>query len=260
MVQIKLPPLRERKADIPLLVSAFLEKFSDPARPIRTISEDAMTRIMAYDWPGNIRELENAIERAVAMGSGPILHVGDLPSNLQYTSRGKSIPMGTNWCRSTRSSAARFSAPCGKPPETNWPPRGFSASARPRFTANSSNMNPGAGADLNQHPRLGRTQSENWDENSVQSRAFSSIAVLICGPKAQGWRTKRLTLSVRTSQEKPLRPASSISRNRRLEMTVKGWGLTRFWPYPNRSGGNRNIGIVPSLSMKELFGDQLRDN
>jgi len=39
---------------------------------------------MAYDWPGNVRELENAIERAVALGSGPILHVGDLPSNLQY--------------------------------------------------------------------------------------------------------------------------------------------------------------------------------
>jgi DNA-binding NtrC family response regulator len=86
VVQIKLPPLRERKADIPLLVNAFLEKFSDATRPIRTISEDAMRRIMAYDWPGNIRELENAIERAVALGSGPILHVGDLPSNLQYTS------------------------------------------------------------------------------------------------------------------------------------------------------------------------------
>jgi DNA-binding NtrC family response regulator len=86
VVQIKLPSLRDRKVDIPLLVNSFLEKFSDPARPIRTISEDAMRRIMAYDWPGNIRELENAIERAVALGSGPILHVGDLPSNLQYTS------------------------------------------------------------------------------------------------------------------------------------------------------------------------------
>ena len=50
------------------------------------ISEDAMRRIMSYDWPGNIRELENAIERAVALGSGPILQVGDLPSNLQYSS------------------------------------------------------------------------------------------------------------------------------------------------------------------------------
>jgi DNA-binding NtrC family response regulator len=84
VVQIKMPPLRERKGDIPLLVNSFLEKFSDTETPSRTISEDAMNRLMAYDWPGNVRELENAIERAIALGSGPILHVGDLPSNLQY--------------------------------------------------------------------------------------------------------------------------------------------------------------------------------
>jgi len=84
VVQIKLPPLRERKSDIPLLVNAFLEKFSDPQSNARTISEEAMARLLAYDWPGNVRELENAVERAVALGSGPILHVGDLPSNLQY--------------------------------------------------------------------------------------------------------------------------------------------------------------------------------
>ena len=86
VVQVKLPPLRERKSDIPLLVNLFLEKFGDAERPVRTISEDAMRRLMAYDWPGNVRELENAVERGVALGSGPILHVGDLPSNLQYTS------------------------------------------------------------------------------------------------------------------------------------------------------------------------------
>ncbi|HKQ88274.1 MAG TPA: sigma-54 dependent transcriptional regulator [Candidatus Acidoferrales bacterium] len=84
VVQIKMPPLRERKTDIPLLVNAFLEKFSDSKGGSRTISEDAMVHLTAYDWPGNVRELENAIERAVALGSGPILHVGDLPSNLHY--------------------------------------------------------------------------------------------------------------------------------------------------------------------------------
>jgi DNA-binding NtrC family response regulator len=86
VVQIKLPPLRERKSDIQLMVVSFLEKFSDPHGPPRTISDDAMRRLIAYDWPGNVRELENAIERAVAMGSGPIVHVGDLPSNLHYPS------------------------------------------------------------------------------------------------------------------------------------------------------------------------------
>src|SRR5207245_3589290 len=79
VVQLKLPPLRDRKSDIPILVTAFLEKFSDSQAPVRTISEEAMRRLIAYDWPGNVRELENAIERAVALGSGPILHVAHLP-------------------------------------------------------------------------------------------------------------------------------------------------------------------------------------
>ncbi|MGA3292706.1 MAG: sigma-54 dependent transcriptional regulator [Candidatus Acidiferrales bacterium] len=83
VVQIKLPPLRERKTDIPLLVNSFLEKFAESGGT-RVISEDAMARLIAYDWPGNVRELENAIERAVALGSGPVLHVADLPSSLQY--------------------------------------------------------------------------------------------------------------------------------------------------------------------------------
>jgi DNA-binding NtrC family response regulator len=85
VVQVKLPPLRDRKSDIPILVTAFLEKFSESNGPVRTISDDAMRRLIAYDWPGNVRELENAIERAVALGSGPIVHVADLPSNLQYS-------------------------------------------------------------------------------------------------------------------------------------------------------------------------------
>jgi DNA-binding NtrC family response regulator len=84
VVQIKLPPLRERKSDIPLLVTTFLEKFSAECDTTRELTEDAMRRLMAYDWPGNVRELENAIERAVALGSGPHVSVNDLPSNLQY--------------------------------------------------------------------------------------------------------------------------------------------------------------------------------
>jgi len=50
---------------------------------VRTISADTMQRLMAHDWPGNVRELENAIQRAIAMSSGPLIHVADLPSNLQ---------------------------------------------------------------------------------------------------------------------------------------------------------------------------------
>ena len=85
VVTIKIPPLRERKSDILLLVNHFVERFSDPARPIKGVSDEAMARLMSYDWPGNVRELENVIERAVALGSGSIIHTVDLPSNLQTT-------------------------------------------------------------------------------------------------------------------------------------------------------------------------------
>ncbi len=83
VVTLKLPPLRERKADIPLLVDHFLDKFCKAERRPPTLSEEALSSLLAYDWPGNVRELENCMERAVALGSGPVLHLGDLPTNLQ---------------------------------------------------------------------------------------------------------------------------------------------------------------------------------
>ena len=134
VVQIKLPPLLERKSDIPLLVSSFLEKFSEENRAVRTISEDAMARLIAYDWPGNVRELENAIERAVALGSGPLLHVGDLPSNLQH-SRNESILRTDEDFLSMSSSAALSFVLCESPQVTNWPRLACLALARPRSTA-----------------------------------------------------------------------------------------------------------------------------
>jgi two-component system response regulator HydG len=80
VVQIKLPALRGRKIDIPLLVAYFLDKFSDPLRPVRAFSDDASRRLIAYDWPGNVRELENAIECAVALSDESVLTADDLAS------------------------------------------------------------------------------------------------------------------------------------------------------------------------------------
>lgn len=87
VVQIKLPPLRERKSDIPLLVNSFLEKFCELHKQAHTISDDALRRLMAFDWPGNVRELENTIERGLALGSGPVVQFADLPTNLQNDAR-----------------------------------------------------------------------------------------------------------------------------------------------------------------------------
>src|SRR6202158_492066 len=88
VVQMKLPALRDRKSDIPLLVTSFLEKFSGMHGATRTSSIQAMSNLIAYDWPGNVRELENAIERAVALGSGSVLESADLPSNLRLCTGG----------------------------------------------------------------------------------------------------------------------------------------------------------------------------
>ena len=90
VVTIKLPPLRERKSDIPLLVNSFLERHDDSGRAVQGVSEEAMARLMSYDWPGNVRELENVVERAVALGSGSIMHIVDLPSSLHYDSAPRS--------------------------------------------------------------------------------------------------------------------------------------------------------------------------
>jgi two-component system response regulator HydG len=80
VVQIKQPALRQHEADIPLLVAHFLEKFSDPLQPVHAISDDALRRLIAYDWPGNVREPENAIECAAALSSDSVLAAVDLAS------------------------------------------------------------------------------------------------------------------------------------------------------------------------------------
>ncbi|MCB0360021.1 MAG: sigma 54-interacting transcriptional regulator, partial [Bdellovibrionales bacterium] len=73
VVNIVVPPLRERRTDIPLLVSHFIGRFADPAKPLPQISAEALELLMSYSYPGNIRELENIIERALVLGGQAIL-------------------------------------------------------------------------------------------------------------------------------------------------------------------------------------------
>jgi two-component system response regulator HydG len=74
--------LRERRQDIPLLATAFLERMSQATGRTLELSDDAMKALLAYDWPGNVRELENCLERCSAMNSGPMIHTVDLPSSI----------------------------------------------------------------------------------------------------------------------------------------------------------------------------------
>ena len=85
VIPVQLPPLRDRREDIPLLVQHFLQKLAGEAgRGVVTISQDALRRLMAYQWPGNIRQLENACERALAFSQGrPQIDVHDLTPDIQ---------------------------------------------------------------------------------------------------------------------------------------------------------------------------------
>ena len=83
VVNLRLPSLRDRREDIPLLAAHFLDRISREHGTKFTLSDEALRTMMRHDWPGNVRELENSIERACALSSGPILHLGDLPTQLQ---------------------------------------------------------------------------------------------------------------------------------------------------------------------------------
>jgi two-component system response regulator AtoC len=106
VIPVQLPPLRERKEDIPLLVQHFLERYrpADPGaspagapaavRAPLTVSQEAMRRLMSYHWPGNVRQLENAIERAVAVSAGRSqIDVADLPPEMGHP---EPIPVATS--------------------------------------------------------------------------------------------------------------------------------------------------------------------
>ena len=84
VIPVQLPPLRDRREDIPLLVQHFLDRLAADSGRTVTVSQEAMRRLMAYPWPGNVRQLENAVERALAFSKGRAqLDVTDLAPELQ---------------------------------------------------------------------------------------------------------------------------------------------------------------------------------
>ncbi len=82
VLSLRIPPLRERRQDIPLLIAHFMERMVRTSGQEKMLSDDALKALLAYDWPGNVRELENCLERAYAFTSGPLIHCADLPREI----------------------------------------------------------------------------------------------------------------------------------------------------------------------------------
>jgi len=97
VVPLRVPALRERPADIPLLVAFFLSRFATRfGRPIERVERDTMERLVRYGWPGNIRELQNVIERAVVLSTGPVLRLGADLLPIIDTAVSDSLPPGSS--------------------------------------------------------------------------------------------------------------------------------------------------------------------
>lgn len=93
VVTLRLPPLRERKEDIPLLVRHFVQKHHEESKgPAFEVSEEALSVLQRYDWPGNVRELENCVVRAMVLAKSQVIQVDDLPSEIGAGREG--IPQG----------------------------------------------------------------------------------------------------------------------------------------------------------------------
>ncbi len=96
VIPVLLPPLRERRSDIPVLVQHFLDKYNAKHEARRCqVADDAMVHLWEYDWPGNVRELENLIERMVVLSEDGVIRVDNLPPNIRSFISEKKIPRPT---------------------------------------------------------------------------------------------------------------------------------------------------------------------
>jgi two-component system response regulator PilR (NtrC family) len=94
VIPIHLPPLRDRREDIPLLIAHFIKKLSNEiGRPVRGVAPDALAVLEQYHWPGNIRELENVVERAIVLGSSELLEADGLPAGLRHPRDRHDMPL-----------------------------------------------------------------------------------------------------------------------------------------------------------------------
>jgi two-component system, NtrC family, response regulator AtoC len=94
VVPISLPPLRERREDIPLLVSHFIAKYDQRlGKKVERVDDEAMQMLLGYGWPGNIRELENLMERSVLFADGPVILGASLPDAMRDRTPGPAVPI-----------------------------------------------------------------------------------------------------------------------------------------------------------------------
>ena len=174
---IELPPLRERREDIPLLVDHFLNKFClATSRPVPAIAPEAIDVLMRHDWPGNVRELENAVERALVVGRGNRRSGRPISPS---SSRGTSPRAARRW---TTWSGSTSSASCARRSTTSPARRGSWTSIAPRCTTSCAAT--GCGETDPPHPAGGRPGPS---VGAPGGRAGAHVPHAVPHPAARRW-------------------------------------------------------------------------
>jgi DNA-binding NtrC family response regulator len=110
VIRIEVPPLRERPEDIPVLVGHFCQKFARPGKPPCEVSPDAMEVLVRHPWPGNVRQLENAVERAVVTARDGVIRVHNLPPEVTGRAEGGKNPLAVDLARPLPEQLAELTA------------------------------------------------------------------------------------------------------------------------------------------------------
>jgi DNA-binding NtrC family response regulator len=110
VILIELPPLRDRPEDIPLLVEHFCQKYARPGRPPCTVTPEAMQVLLKCEWPGNVRQLENAIERATVTARDGVIRPANLPPDVAKRADGMKSPFQVDLSRTLTEQLAEISA------------------------------------------------------------------------------------------------------------------------------------------------------
>jgi DNA-binding NtrC family response regulator len=219
VIPIRIPPLRERRADIPMLLSHFIEKYGAAAgRTVRTVSPAALERLMGYDWPGNVRELENLVERMVVLKKDEVIDTADLPPKIAGSPAGEApgSPSSARWRTSRRGSSLSRSR---RPAATRTRRRAFCTStARPssrrsrRSRSTSRIWNDLAGSPrCRRHPRRPVTPCPctATSSSSTMTRApparSSSCRASAAGPRSSCGAVRRPSSSWGAASSRPQR-------------------------------------------------------
>jgi len=121
VIPIVVPPLRARRSDIPLLAHHFLKKTNERYGVSVEISTEAMVHLWEYDWPGNVRQLENMLEQLVILSNNDRIDVEDLPASIGAAKKASHHPSWPMDDQSLEELSARLAAAAKEPPDTSWP-------------------------------------------------------------------------------------------------------------------------------------------